>query len=211
MNKTLRWFIALLTASLISYSLFAALGQLVGESSRGNFLHRSAVTINFIPIACESISACTAVRQEVESPIVSTKQSVSPRTDPSPEQINVHPKADPKSTIPKPIFKSVPTEAAPVSIAKHTPTEPESHAAIGIQPIYKVEPVYPMFAITRGIEGWVTIEFLITENGNIVDSKVIASEPPTVFDQTALTAVSRWRYPHGSKSKSSVHIKFELQ
>ena len=51
MNKALRWLIAFTIASLISYALFATVGQLMGTlryNDRSN--HRPAVSINFMPI-----------------------------------------------------------------------------------------------------------------------------------------------------------------
>ena len=38
------------------------------------------------------------------------------------------------------------------------------------------------------------IEFTISTNGSVRDAVVVRSEPPGVFDEAALRAISRWRY-----------------
>ena len=60
--------------------------------------------------------------------------------------------------------------------------------------IVRVLPRYPSRALSRGIEGWVLMEFAIDEVGLAVNPVVIESEPPGVFDRAALSAVKRWKY-----------------
>ena len=60
--------------------------------------------------------------------------------------------------------------------------------------IVRVLPRYPSRALSRGIEGWVLMEFAIDELGLAVNAVVIESEPPGIFDRAALSAVKRWKY-----------------
>ena len=60
--------------------------------------------------------------------------------------------------------------------------------------IVRVLPRYPSRALSRGIEGWVLMEFAINELGLAVNPVVIESEPPGIFDRAALSAVKRWKY-----------------
>ena len=60
--------------------------------------------------------------------------------------------------------------------------------------IVRVLPRYPSRALSRGIEGWVLMEFAIDELGLAVNPVVIESEPPGIFDRAALSAVKRWKY-----------------
>ena len=60
--------------------------------------------------------------------------------------------------------------------------------------IVRVLPRYPSRALSRGIEGWVLMEFAIDELGLAVSPAVIESEPPGIFDRAALSAVKRWKY-----------------
>jgi TonB family protein len=56
------------------------------------------------------------------------------------------------------------------------------------------KPVYPARAETGKIEGWVELEFTVTERGEVRDIKVRAANPPGVFDRAAVGALSHWRY-----------------
>ena len=67
-----------------------------------------------------------------------------------------------------------------------------------LQPIIAAEPSYPDSARARGIEGTTTLEFQVTPFGNTENVRVIAAQPPGVFDLAAISAVSRWRYPSDS-------------
>ena len=60
--------------------------------------------------------------------------------------------------------------------------------------IVRILPRYPSRALSRGIEGWVLMEFAISELGLAVNPVVIESEPPGIFDRAALSAVKRWKY-----------------
>ena len=63
-----------------------------------------------------------------------------------------------------------------------------------ILPIVKVSPVYPPAAVRRRQEGYVLVEFTVTETGFVADVLVVDAEPPEVFDSAALAAVSRYKY-----------------
>jgi protein TonB len=61
-------------------------------------------------------------------------------------------------------------------------------------PLVKIPPQYPRRAARRGLEGTVTVAFIITKEGSVRDSKVIDSHPPGIFDEAALRAIERWKF-----------------
>jgi len=61
-------------------------------------------------------------------------------------------------------------------------------------PIVKVAPVYPRRAQTRGIEGYVLLEFTVTKTGAVIDPVVIESKPPGIFDRAAINAALKFKY-----------------
>ena len=61
------------------------------------------------------------------------------------------------------------------------------------RPIHRVEPIYPVSEQRRGREGDVTVEFTITEDGNVIDIEVIEATS-SAFASAAVRAVQRWRY-----------------
>lgn len=60
--------------------------------------------------------------------------------------------------------------------------------------ISRMPPQYPYRAKRKGIEGWVKVSFLITEQGSVQDVILIDSEPKNVFDQAATRAVQKWKF-----------------
>jgi len=63
-----------------------------------------------------------------------------------------------------------------------------------VVPLVRINPQYPRDAALNQIEGYVTIEFTITETGSVRDPRVIDSKPPRVFDREALRAILRWKF-----------------
>lgn len=61
-------------------------------------------------------------------------------------------------------------------------------------PLVRINPDYPPRAQSRGIEGWVLVEFTITAAGTVRDARVIDASPKGYFEDAALKAIARWRY-----------------
>ena len=61
-------------------------------------------------------------------------------------------------------------------------------------PLVRINPDYPQRALSRGIEGWVLVEFTITPSGTVADPKVIDADPKGIFEEPALKAIARWKY-----------------
>ena len=61
-------------------------------------------------------------------------------------------------------------------------------------PIVKVAAVYPRRAQSRGIEGFVVVEFTVTKTGAVTNPAVVHAEPAGVFDRAALDAVVKFKY-----------------
>ena len=61
-------------------------------------------------------------------------------------------------------------------------------------PIVRVEPIYPTRAASRGVEGYVIMEFTVTSNGSVIDPIVVESEPSSIFNSAAERAVLKWKY-----------------
>lgn len=61
-------------------------------------------------------------------------------------------------------------------------------------PIIKVQPIYPRRALARGIEGFVLLEFVVTETGSVRDPVVIDADPPSIFNRAATQAALKFKY-----------------
>jgi len=63
-----------------------------------------------------------------------------------------------------------------------------------LMPLVRIPPKYPMRAAMDRIEGWVKVEFTITETGMVKDAIVAESNPSRVFDRAALRAIVKWKF-----------------
>jgi periplasmic protein TonB len=68
-------------------------------------------------------------------------------------------------------------------------------------PIVKVPPEYPSSALSRGIEGFCTVEYTVTETGTTRDPQPIESEcitkegkPTSVFNRASVKAALKFKY-----------------
>ncbi|HEX4649416.1 MAG TPA: energy transducer TonB [Steroidobacteraceae bacterium] len=66
--------------------------------------------------------------------------------------------------------------------------------ATSLKRLRTAAPDYPSTALAQKITGFVTLEFTVSTNGEPRDVHVIEATPPGVFDQSAISAVKRWRY-----------------
>jgi protein TonB len=57
-----------------------------------------------------------------------------------------------------------------------------------------VQPQYPPKAEKSGVEGWVELDFTVTESGAVIDAAVDAANPPGIFEAAATAALLQWRY-----------------
>lgn len=73
-------------------------------------------------------------------------------------------------------------------------------------PIAKVQPIYPKRALSRGIEGWVIVEFVVTVTGAVRDVFVVEAEPPGIFDRAAIQAAEKFKYKPRMVNEKPVEV-----
>jgi TonB family protein len=78
---------------------------------------------------------------------------------------------------------------------------PEVHVPAFVRPggnikdprkIVDARPIYPTIAIAARAEGVVTLEAIISRDGDVTDAKVVMSQP--LLDRAALDAVKQWKF-----------------
>ena len=76
---------------------------------------------------------------------------------------------------------------------------------------------YPRSAKDEGITGYVIFNLLIDTKGNIIDKKILESVPNGVFDLSASSAISTWKFSPAQYKNKTVKvwakqkIRFDLQ
>ncbi len=61
-------------------------------------------------------------------------------------------------------------------------------------PIVKVAPQYPSRAQTRGVEGYVIVEYMVTKLGTTQDITVVEASPKGYFERAAIKAAQKFKY-----------------
>jgi protein TonB len=61
-------------------------------------------------------------------------------------------------------------------------------------PLFRIDPDYPRKAARAKKEGWVKVEFTITERGTVIDPEVVEARPRRTFNRSALAAIRKWRF-----------------
>ena len=60
--------------------------------------------------------------------------------------------------------------------------------------VKSLELEYPAGALSKGVEGWVSVSYMVTAEGKVTGMKVLDSSPAGVFEAAATRALSRVRY-----------------
>lgn len=96
-------------------------------------------------------------------------------------------------------------------IDKIKPFEMNHQTAIALT---KVEPIYPIKALKRGIEGYVIMTFMVDKKGRPQNIDVIEAKPKRIFEKAAVAAVKKWRYRadtlQSADQKQQVKMEFLL-
>ena len=85
------------------------------------------------------------------------------------------------------------------------------------KPVHRVAPRYPARARARGITGKVVMKLLIDAQGQVLEVRVVSSQPAGVFDTYAVQAVRRWRFRAATYKGQPVKVwarqvlRFQLQ
>ena len=71
-------------------------------------------------------------------------------------------------------------------------------------PTYKRNPQYPYRARRMGLEGEVKIQFTVDPEGLVSDIVILDANPPDVFNEAVMDAVSSWQYSPGELAGQKV-------
>jgi protein TonB len=129
----------------------------------------------------------TRMRQDTEA---QKKQQEKPQPDKPPPVPEV-PQIDfAKGSIENNVAQLTPTVDANSAMSKMKMTAGSDR---DIVPLVRINPDYPPRALSRGIQGWVIVQFTISATGTVKDQIVVDSSNK-IFDDAALKAIGRWRY-----------------
>ncbi|XPF95930.1 energy transducer TonB [Colwellia sp. RE-S-Sl-9] len=180
MNKSGRYLFGLSFAVVVTFALLWGMQALISggnnaltEAPRGNVL-------DFIRLKKE---------QDVTKKERKPQKPAKPKTPPPPMEQPQMQQANPNA------------DAVSTSFAANVQADTALGGGLSLDtgdgdylPIVKVAPIYPRRAQSRGIEGYVIVEFVVTKNGSVRDAKVVESNPESIFDQAAMDAALKFKY-----------------
>lgn len=167
--------VALILGTLVALFLFGVLWRLISAPIDATAM-REATRVEF-----------TRMRKDTEVASKREQKVERERPPPAPE-------------VPRMSFSSSSVES---NVAQITPTVDASGAMSKMSlsagsdrdtiPLVRVPPDYPQRALSRGLEGWVQVQFTITGTGTVKDAVVVKSSSQ-IFEEAAIKAILRWRY-----------------
>jgi periplasmic protein TonB len=73
--------------------------------------------------------------------------------------------------------------------------------------VVSINPAYPISAATKGIEGYVTLEYTVGKDGSTRAIRIIDSNPPRIFDKSAINAVTKYKYQPAIRNGVAIESK----
>ena len=107
---------------------------------------------------------------------------------------------EPPPDAPPPQMDAVEPGKTTINVARPTVSADISISGTGLSqadgeylPIVKVAPIYPRRAQSRGLEGYVIVEFTVTKLGTVKDVVVVESSS-SLFNSAAMKAAEKFKY-----------------
>lgn len=178
LGRLLRLLIGAALAVVITFGLYLLMAELVAAGREAMTEGQQGRIVDFVRIAQEQ-----ELQTEDRKPEKPDKPEAPPPDAPPPEARTQDPTAGSVNIGRMDVDPSLTSEGFRLQASDSE-----------YLPIVKVQPTYPSRAQRQGIEGYVLLEFTVTENGSVRDPRVIESEPGSVFDDAAIQAVKKFKY-----------------
>ena len=121
----------------------------------------------------------------------------------------VLPKLEPKpKLVPKPKEEEKPPEPVP---EPQPEAQPLPSVFRDVKPVKKVKPKYPREAEDAHIQGRVRVRLTVEVNGSVSAARILAADPPGVFDAAVMEAVVQYLFKRdGTSYEIDQEIIFKL-
>jgi protein TonB len=195
--------IGLVMAGVITFGLLFLMQLLIATGARNDKEFDSGRIVDFVRVKREE-----TIERKKPKPKKPPAPEQPPPDMPQPQMDQMDPSAET-------IGISAPSVGADVNISANFGFSASDGEYL---PIVKVAPIYPRRAQSRGLEGYVLLEFVVTAAGTVRDPVVIEADPPGVFDRAAMNAALKFKYKPRVIDGEPVEvpgvrnlIRFELQ
>jgi len=199
------WIIALIGSVLLNVSLFGLMPGLIQQAPDLPDVPEDMKQIQVIRVKRAPAPPPRKAPEKIEKPNPVKKRDIAQTKPPKPidrKFLNLKPKLafqlNPKLPA-APMDLVMPSLEhfsmdAPVLKGQYSMGELDSP----LTPLVRIPPLYPIRAKRREIEGFVTVEFLVTKQGRVEQIRIIEANPETIFIKSVMTCVSQWKFKSGT-------------
>ncbi len=187
MSNVVRSSTSVIPAVVITFFLFLGMHWLVSNNNHKKSGDDDTISIDFSPIKVDE----NIKNRDRRIP----PKPKPPKEPPPPPKMNVQQNQQVVSNMPTPNIPPLDLGAGgdgPFLGAMGQSVDMTENG--GIIPIVTIAPNYPRKAAIAKIEGWVKVEFTITEGGTVVNPRVVQSKPVRIFDREALRAILKYKF-----------------
>lgn len=175
-----RYALSIVLAFIVTFGLFWLMQYLIATGNKSQDDTSNASLLEFVRIPRDE--SVVVKKPKPEKPPTPDEPPPQP---PPPSMDNVTPDAEAMAV-------SAPTVNANINL---------SASGFGLAPsdgdylpIVKVQPIYPRRAQSRGIEGYVIVEYTVTKQGTTRDIHVVEAKPTGIFDRAAIQSAGKYKY-----------------
>ena len=185
--RFLRPLIAVMAAVAVTFGLFLLMHKLItlGGDERVELDVISGIRFGPVEIPDE-IATRTRTRPKKPPP---------PSHPPQQPRMQTASMARPAQNLPRMDFPDLDlplTDGAGMFLGNFRQVDPTAEG--DVIPVVVIRPMYPREAAISGTEGWVKVEFTITETGTVKDPRVVDAQPPRTFNREAIRAILKWKF-----------------
>ncbi len=185
--RTLRLLISALLAIAVTFGLFLFMHKLVSSGAGGREDMEATAGIHFGPVEIPD-DINTRDRRVPKKP-------PPPKNPPPPPRMQIAKQDQQVQDMPQ---LDMPNLDVPLSggegIFIGNFQQVDRKAEGDIIPVVVIRPMYPREAAVSSIEGWVKVEFTITEVGTVRDPQVVDADPARIFNREAIRAILKWKF-----------------
>lgn len=209
------WVVAVVAAVALNLGLFALIPYLLSSDPEKPRYEQIVSSINVIRMQEEE--------QETPEPVEPPEETKEPEPEPD-QAASIQKPDDLELSLPFEINPRLPsgpkTLELPSMMMSHISMSQDIFSAGDLDhplsAVSRMPPVYPMNAKRRNIEGWVSVRFVVAEDGKVENVTILEEDPPGVFARAVIDCVSSWRFNPGTiggipvKTAAETTIRFEL-
>jgi len=174
-----RYVISIIVSLVVVFGLFWLMQYLIVSADRSLDEDESGQMLDFVRVPPQEI-----VNRHKPPPEKPPQPEEPPPEPPPPAMDDITPEAQAMSVTAAPINTGINLSSSGFGLA---PSDGE------YLPIVKVQPIYPRRALSRGVEGYVMVEFTVTKQGTTRNVRVVESTS-SMFDNAAVKAAQKFKY-----------------